>query len=286
MNLISKSHERYSHFCTHLRRNWTNVLFYEEAGEILEEYCQSKDQEKYLIDEPSPVSSTENARIKLKPKNLLGLVKSSTGGGSEWGFKWVLVSSIALFEAFASDIAELVYLDNPEKFLLSEKPESSTISLELLLDSESKQEVIEKYIEQKLIGVFYGNPSDAFVRYKNNNQPKDGKLNLDTGSYLHHQCENELKFYVEMTKRRNVIVHNEGIINRRYLKEVPHDSIHKLQLNDKVEKNMDKQYLFEGTKALHKLARFYIIQTMVTACNPENKVENESLKCKFKKKFR
>jgi hypothetical protein len=27
MNLISKSHERYSHFCTHLRRNWTNVLF-------------------------------------------------------------------------------------------------------------------------------------------------------------------------------------------------------------------------------------------------------------------
>jgi hypothetical protein len=152
--------------------------------------------------------------------------------------------------------------------------------------SETKEDAIEKYIEQKLIGIFHGNPSDAFVRYKNNKQPKDGKLNLDTGSYLHQQCENELKFYVEMTKRRNVIVHNEGIINRRYLQGVPHDSIYKLQLNDKVEKEMDTQYLFEGTKALHKLARFYIIQTMVTACNTENKIENDKLRCKFEKKFR
>ena len=284
MNSISQYKEKYSRFCTHLRRNWINVLFHEKVAEILQNHCDNTDKEQYITDEISPIGSEKQANIKLKNRDLLGFVKSSTGAGSEWALEWTLVSSIALFEAFSSDIAELVYLSNPCEFLLSEQTESAKIELELLLECETKQEAIEKYIEQKLISIFSGNPSDAFVKYNKNSKKGmvaiDGKLKIDTGSYLDSNCKNELQLYIEMTRRRNVIVHNAGIINSRYIKEVPDDILNKLEIGNKVK--ISKDYLFENIT----LARFYAIKATHTAHKMGNKIDDDELLRKLEKQFK
>lgn len=284
MNAISEHREKYSRFCTHLRRNWINVLFHEQVAEILKKHSETEESEEYIVDEPSPVGSVNQVNIKLRTENLLKFVKSSTGAGTEWALNWTLVSSIALFEAFASDIAELVYLSNPKKFLLAEQSSSQTIHLKLLLESETKEEAIEKYIEHKLISIFYGDPSSAFVKYRNNQTPIDGDLRLETGNYLHQKCKEELRLYVEMTKRRNVIVHNAGIINSRYVKEVPHDLPNRLQLNDKVK--IDRDYLFAAIKALYTLARFYAIKTTHTAYKTGNKAEDKDFLIQLERQFK
>lgn len=268
---------KYYRFCTHLRRNWINVLFHEQVAPILEKHCQNSNAED-IPEEESPIGYGE--KIRLKPENLLHFVKSSTGAGSEWAFEWTLVSSIALFEAFASDIAELVYRSNPQEFLLSK---DAKVDLELVLKCETTQEVIEKYIEKKLIGIFYGNPCDAFVKY-NKKGASDGELKLETGNYLAGKCTAELQHYVEMSKRRNVIVHNAGIINELYIREVPDDNPNKLRLGDKVK--IDKGYLFENIKALYLLARFYTIKAVHTAYKTGNKQEDDKLLRQLEKEFK
>lgn len=87
MNSISQYKEKYSRFCTHLRRNWINVIFHEKVAEILEKHCQNTDEAQYITDEPSPVGSEKQAPLRLTTKNLLDFVKSSTGAGSEWAFR-------------------------------------------------------------------------------------------------------------------------------------------------------------------------------------------------------
>ncbi len=280
----SQYKEKYSRFCTHLRRNWINVIFHEKVAEILENHCEHQDAEEYITDEISPVGSEKQVNIKLKTKDLLGFVKSSTGAGSEWALQWTLVSSIALFEAFVNDIAELVYLSDPKRFLLPESTEPPSIKLELLLESDSKQEAIEKYIEQKLIAIFYGDPSHVFVKYGKKGDVKDGALKLETGNYLNNKCHDELKLYVEMTKRRNVIVHNAGIINSRYINEVPVNYPNKLQLDHKVK--VDRGYLFQNIKSLYLLARFYTIKATHTAYKTGEKNKDDELLMKLEKEFR
>jgi hypothetical protein len=256
------------------------VLFHENVADVLQSHCENISSPEYITDEKSPVGSETQANIRLKNSDLLNFVKSSTGAGSEWALEWTLVSSIALFEAFVSDIAELVYLSDPNKFLLTEQSDSPSIKLELLLNSNSKEEAIEKYIEQKLIGIFYGDPRAAFIQYNKKNEAIDGALKIDTGNYLDRRCKMELALYLEMTKRRNVIVHNTGIVNNRYIKEVPDDNINKLQLNQKVK--IDRNYLFSGINALYKLARFYTIKATHTAQQTEDRNLLEYLEKQFK----
>lgn len=92
-----------------------------------------------------------------------------------------------------------------------------------------------------------------------------------------------MRLYVEMTKRRNVIVHNAGIINNRYIKEVPLDFPNRLQLNEKV--RVDRNYLFGSIKALYALARFYAIKTTHTAYKMGNEVEEREFLMRLEKLF-
>jgi hypothetical protein len=87
-----------------------------------------------------------------------------------------------------------------------------------------------------------------------------------------------------MTKRRNVIVHNAGRINSRYIKEVPNENVNKLKIGDKVKINKD--YLFKSINAMYTLARFYAIKSAHTANGTGNKEEDAKLLITFEKQFR
>ncbi|MDM8568485.1 hypothetical protein QUF50_03015 [Thiotrichales bacterium HSG1] len=264
-SILSKLKERHTQFCTHLRHGWINVELHSYIKQLLSEKCEDENySESMIVNCKSPVGKDSQENIRLKGKNLLGFVNSTKGAGTEWALQWTLVSSIALFEAFISDIATIIYMSNPKYFLINNQDrvidckENHKVA-KILINSESREEALEKLIEEKLRSIFYGNPIDAFIKY-NNKKHKDGNLKLNLDKVFHNECFYELQLYKEMVGRRNTIVHNVGIIDDKYIREV--DNIcTKLSGGDKV--RIDKDYSFSSLMILDNLAALYTKQVSV-----------------------
>lgn len=201
--------ERYSRFITHTKRIWINVLINRETKNLLKrQYEQQTLNNEYVIrNEESPVGS-KNKPINLKGKDLLEFMDSSTGGGSEWVLEWSLVSAIGLFEVFISDIAKIAYLTYPDRYLLSKEDVTNEREnykvIKLLIHSRTKEEALEKYVEEKLRDIFYGKITDAFFIKQKNGKTTNGKLKLNTGK-MAETCRLEFNQYLEINGRRNLI---------------------------------------------------------------------------------
>ncbi|SEH07109.1 hypothetical protein [Candidatus Venteria ishoeyi] len=266
-NLSSELSDKYTRFRTHLRRSWINVKLHSQIRDLLREKCKDPHYaDSVIVDCLSPVGSERQANIRLRGKSLLGFIESSKGAGTEWALEWTLTSSIALFEAFVSDSASAAYLSDPERFILGRIHQDSTEKenhnvTEILIKSNTKEEALEKIAEEKLRNIFYGNPIDAFIRYQKNGAYKDGKLRFGLNEVLHDNCARELKLYAEMVGRRNSIVHNAGIIDSKYVREIE-GMPEKLSIGSKVQIN--EAYLFSSLRALDKIATYYIQQVSRT----------------------
>ena len=127
------------------------------------------------------------------------------------------IEAVIAFEDFISFVASTVYSDFPHK-LLSQAETNGGDSIErrnkllrTILDSNDRDEIIEKIIEEKSRAIFYGNFSDFFIK---------DKAKLEFGDYFRggfkHIIEDHL---VEITARRNIIIHNNGRVDRKYLRE-------------------------------------------------------------------
>ena len=83
--------------------------------------------------------------------------------------------------------------------------------LQTIIESNDKNEIIDKLIEEKMRSIFYGNPVDFFEKDK-------AKIGLN--SYFKDNHKNALKQFAEIVARRNIYVHNNGKVDRKYLREV------------------------------------------------------------------
>lgn len=82
--------------------------------------------------------------------------------------------------------------------------------MQTIIDSSSKDEILDILIEEKLRGIFYGNPIDFFEKDK-------GKLGF--GSTFKDIYSKALTHYSEVINRRNINIHNQGMVDRRYIRE-------------------------------------------------------------------
>ena len=110
--------------------------------------------------------------------------------------------------------------------------------------------MITKIAEEKIRGIFYGKPSDFFTKDK-------AKIGIDKNieSYYKSAIEN----YQEIIARRNIITHNNGKVDRKYLREVKNSSF---KLGEKIK--IDKEYLKHSIKILHGLASIVTKQVIET----------------------
>lgn len=165
----------------------------------------------------------DHLRIKSKPRS-------------------TLVDAVAFFEDYLGWVTTTVLVDNPLLLVTdaytSEKEELKLIKL--IVDSNSKEEILDKIIEEKVRGIFYGNPVDFF---------KKSKTKLRFEGYFENYCKIELKQYAEIVARRNIIAHNDGRIDRKYLREIEDSS---LQLNQSI--ILTNEYILESIKLLVRLA--------------------------------
>lgn len=131
-----------------------------------------------------------------------------------------LIEAIGIFEKYISLLAEKVYTDYPKKMKSPGMDEKKMF--ELIMSTDNKEELVARIIEEKIRGIFYGNPSDIFAKDKCNFEIKD--------VFKNNYCK-ELELYKEIVGRRNVIIHNLGRVDRKYLRE---NSKSSLRENEKI----------------------------------------------------
>ncbi|MBK8233931.1 MAG: hypothetical protein IPK74_00100 [Deltaproteobacteria bacterium] len=127
-----------------------------------------------------------------------------------------LLASVALTEDFLKDLAIAVYSAYPQRLTTSDDSgataERERKLLNILLNSATREEAIEQVIEERVRSLFYGNPIDFFQ--------KDKKVRLDFGSYFAERHARNLEYLAEILARRNIYAHNQGRVDRKYLREV------------------------------------------------------------------
>ncbi len=141
-----------------------------------------------------------------------------------------LIESIGLFEDFIGLLITLVYKDYPRKLLGKDEQEDSSIYhekiLKTVIQSNNKDEILTKIIEDRVRSLFYENPSDFFLK---------NKTKLEFGDFFKKKLK-AINQYIELTARRNIIVHNGGKIDRKYLREVENSEF---TLNENAEISAD-----------------------------------------------
>lgn len=141
-----------------------------------------------------------------------------------------LITAVSLTEDFLQDMVKTVYKAYPEKLSGGEEkdaPERVEKVIDVILKSDDKGEIVDKLIEEKVRGIFYGNPVDFFI--------KDKKLKLNFGTTFKDYFSISIGRYSEIVARRNIYAHNGGRADRKYIKEAGAGDIklgHKVKITD------------------------------------------------------
>jgi hypothetical protein len=175
------------------------------------------------------IENHNNNSIKsFRAKDIDGICKRITNTTNA---RRTLISSVSLTENFLQDLAQTIYKTYPERINSRETVEAVGQQIKLMqviFDSQDKNEMFDKIIEEKLRGIFYGNPIDFFEKDK-------AKLGFE--NTFKDKYEKALSEYAEILNRRNINIHNEGKVDRKYIRETKSA----LKLNSKPA--IDKVYL-------------------------------------------
>lgn len=148
------------------------------------------------------------------------------------------VNLIATFDAFLTDIFEAVILSRPE--ILKSKKQ---LTYEKILDFTSRTDLILYLAKRELNELSYKSAKDQADYYKE----RFGIVLTDSGVSM-----DEL---VELRTTRNVLVHNNGIVNHIFLDQLPTTTY---KLGDSV--IIDLAYFDSAASSLNKIADFLVIQ--------------------------
>ncbi len=110
-----------------------------------------------------------------------------------------LSSGIQIMETFFLNLLALVINAHPQKLSIGEK----NIPINVVTSSESIEDIYERVIHHHLQAVFYGSPRKYFIYIE---------------EVLSIKLNDELKVrYSEFKATRDIIIHNNGIVNNTYL---------------------------------------------------------------------
>jgi hypothetical protein len=160
-----------------------------------------------------------------------------------------LLSAVSATEDFLQKVTFRVYRDFETKLETSmETPDQQSKLLKIIVDSSDKTEIIRRIAEEKIRGIFYGNPADFFEKDK-------AKIGLN--NYFRDNYKLAIEQYKEVIARRNILTHNNGHVDRKYMREVKNTTY---VLDEKV--LVTKDYLKESIFLLHGLSTIVLEQVI------------------------
>jgi len=208
-NTITKIHTRYKIFQKEQRDIWESFCLVDFYAPKIKDAIKADEFPTLQIDR-----IWNDSEKTLKKDATYGALSSLTDKGN---YRRTLLEAVLIFENYMTDLIEIVYLDFPGK-LHSNKKDSENDNdhighsklIKLILESSDKEEIIDKLVEEKIRGIFYGNPLDVFEK---------DKAKLEFGTYFKENHKNDLKKLKSIIAIRNIIAHNNGIIDRKYIRE-------------------------------------------------------------------
>lgn len=180
----------------------SDKFFLNEIRKVLKE----KDKEFYI--ELRDLVDLNN--IKTNRDELFGIIENKLNSSLH---KRTFIDGVMVTENYFKDIALEVYRDFPEKLrgMGNESEKRELKLMNVILDSFDKEEMLAKITEEKIRSLFYGNPLDFFKK-------DTAKLGLKKFFSSNHQST--LDKFTEIIARRNIYVHNDGRVDRKYHREV------------------------------------------------------------------
>jgi hypothetical protein len=234
--------------------------FNKEMNEIWESYNLVQFYSKHLSDliKTDRIPTLSFDKLVHKPE-IRTLSKGTTLGAlnrldRKTNARRALIESVASFEHFLNNLVTIVYVDFPAKLLSSDKNESNEREeklINIVVNSGDKAEMIEKIVEEKTRSIFYGKPTDFFIK---------DKARINFGKYFESNHTAALKTYAEVTARRNIIAHNDGKVDRKYLREVESPS-YSLGQKPLIDANYLKESLY-NLKGLASCAATLVIRNV------------------------
>lgn len=150
----------------------------------------------------------------------------------------LIVTAVSQYEAFLFDVLYEVLKEYPKKLVVRVDGTSKDrdVSLEAILDASSYREVIDNIIEERCQSFLYASPKQ-YMAYL----AKVVHLNTDHTTY---------REFMEIKAARDIIVHNNGVINDTYIAKAGQCARGKLGRVLKI----DEHYFDEVIAILKKLS--------------------------------
>ena len=167
-------------------------------------------------------------------------------------YKSVLMSLIIYLESTVSDVIKQTCMDYPER--LGDK----TLTLKEVKESGSIDEAISKIVEKEIESLMFKG-FDEWIKFLKNNL----KLNME---YL-NSYQSEL---TEIIARRNIMVHNRGIVNHTYLSKVSNEYLKDVQLGDVL--NVNRRYIDRSMKVISVIGYLILIDVILKVNRGNNEV--------------
>lgn len=158
-------------------------------------------------------------------------------------------SLISSMEIFLQELIKCIIRIHPKKI------GATTFKLSEILDMSSKDEVINKAIDEYLNKVMYKKPFEYLAEI------------CDIFSIEKLKLEEYWSIYIEAKARRDVGIHNEWICNETYLRKISEAGLKTtLKLGEKITP-ASKEYIFNTSECMRKIA-FNITELVIEAHFP------------------
>ncbi|BCL33896.1 hypothetical protein NSMS1_03430 [Nostoc sp. MS1] len=232
---------------TYRKSTWELTAFIEDTQRSINETSQKHGRIAEKLRKVRQGESVENEKsdektisIELSEEELDALVSVITERGEMIGeYPRLLVGMafiylVALFDAFLTDAFAAVLIERPEA-LKSKKQ----LTYDKILELQQKGELVEFMARREINELSYKSMADQSDYYK-------AKFNInlaDSGVYL--------AALIEIRARRNLLVHNNGVVNDIYIEAVKQT---KYNLGDRVEITFD--YWNKCKERLNSVANF------------------------------
>jgi hypothetical protein len=215
---ILKGQNDTKHFTNLQRTLYDNLIdilgFQIDTPKLHEKFKNDKEELiKYIEAGKHDISDQETINRMM---TTIKLEKDKVGRYPKIVYTMSLIYSIAHFEAFLNDTIKKL-LELIPKALISRKQ----MSYEEILKYNSKKEIIDSIIERELMELTFKNISDQieYLSLKFKIQFKYVKGEATWGTQ-----ELDIEKLRELYSLRNIILHNNGIINNKFLKDNPNSS--------------------------------------------------------------
>jgi len=142
-----------------------------------------------------------------------------------------IISGVALTENYLAEMLRLICIGYPDKLKIQEKK----IDMEIVLRKTSIKSLLLELIDRQIHALFYKAPADYFEHFE--------KI---TSIEINDEIKRK---YSEIKASRDLLIHNEGIINQTYISKAGEYARGKI--NDEID--LDEIYFDDSISLMKKL---------------------------------